>query len=296
MLLVTTQAQFVAAVNAAIEGCYVENFATNSKFTVTGTMNFTLRDCGHDPVGWNGNGLKIINDGGVNNGGGILKITSSQQNRSFIATGTAVSGGGYSGHNSGTCVTLTQPNGGAPIYKFTLRDWWLDYCGGHGMALTGDVYEGSVTNLQTENHNGSGIYLSHLPGNRILSNIYLIGLNSSRNKAYALEMGEGAFSAQVTQFSFVNNAKGGIKAPWGIRSVTDGNCENSGQICVDSGTTSYSTVIFGVEASTDNSLQHAGGTGPMKYLYATSGGNVMQMFNVMTCYGANCTGVQLKKP
>ena len=142
---VTTQAQFVTAVNAAIAGCYIINFATGSEFIVTGTMNFILGDCGQTPVGWHCNGLRITNErGAVNNGGGIIRVTSNAQNRSFIATGTAVYGGGHHGYNARDCVTLTQATGGRPIYKFTLRDWWIDYCGGHGLVLSGDIYEGSV--------------------------------------------------------------------------------------------------------------------------------------------------------
>jgi hypothetical protein len=61
---VTTQAQFVTAVNAAIAGCYIINFATGSEFIVTGTMNFILGDCGQTPVGWHCNGLRITNERG----------------------------------------------------------------------------------------------------------------------------------------------------------------------------------------------------------------------------------------
>jgi hypothetical protein len=269
--LVTTQVQFVSAVNAAIAGCYVVNFATGSRFVVTGTMNFTLKDCGQDPVGWNGNGLRIANDNGaVNNGGGIIRVTSSAQNRSFVATGTAVSGGGWKGYNAGDCVSIAgRASGGAPIYKFTLRDWWIDYCGGHGLVITNDVYEGAVYNLQTENNNGSGVFLNHGPLG--ISNIFLIGLNSSRNKGYGAESSSGAFGVPLTQVSFINNAKGGARFPSGIRSVTSGNCENSGQVCIDVGAPDLATTIFNVEASTDCGVQHAGGTGIMKYAWKGSG-------------------------
>lgn len=298
--LVTTQAQFVTAVNAAISGCYVVNFATGSKFFVTGTMDFVLGDCGHTPVGWNGNGLTITNEkGAVNNGKGIIRITSSDQNRSFIATGTAVHGGGYQGFNSGDCVTVTQATANRPIYKFTLRDWWIDYCGRHGLVLSGDVYEGSVWNLNSENNNNSGLYLSHLPGHMILSNIFLIGINSSRNKAYGVEAGNAANGIQLTQFSFVNNAKGGALFPWGVRSVTSGNCENSGQVCVDVGTALIGTTIFNVEASTDCGVQHAGGTGIMKY--AWRGGPADKLWTgaiFITGFGycTSASGVQVKAP
>lgn len=300
--LVTTQAQFVSTVNAALAGCYVANFATGSAFAVTGPMNFTLRDCGHDPVGWYGNGLRISNEGAVNNGGGLIKITSSAQNRSFIATGTAVHGGGYQGFNSGDCVTVTQPNGGRAIYKFTLRDWWIDYCGRHGMVLTGDVFEGSVTNLQAENNKGSGIYMAHIPCGgdcyRVVSNIFLIGLNSSRNRAYGAEVDKGVFGFQLTQFSFVNNRWGGAFFPSGARSVTAGNCENSGQVCIDLGSPSLFSTIFNVEASTDCSTQFEdGGNGVTRYTWKGSGPIWAEALE-MTAYGDNAggCGAQVKAP
>ena len=114
-----------------------------------------------------------------------------------------------------------------------------------------------------------------------------------------MEAGNAANGIQLTQFSFVNNAKGGGLFPWRVRSVTSGNCENSGQVCMDVGAALIGTTIFNVEASTDCGVQHAGGTGTMKYTWR--GGPADKLWTgalFITGYGSytSANGVQVKAP
>ena len=137
---VTTQAQFVTAVNAAIAGCYIINFATGSKFIVTGTMNFILGDCGQTPVG----GTATVCGSPMEEGRSITAEVSSALRRT-LKTGPSsrLVRPSRRGTTTATMPGLRDPDPGQrgrPIYKFTLRDWWIDYCGGHGLVLSGDVY------------------------------------------------------------------------------------------------------------------------------------------------------------
>lgn len=301
--LLTTQAAFSAAVQHAFDNCYVAQFDGKSKVEITSGVTFNVKDCGHGPVGFNGNGMQIsANMGG---GQGILKFVTTGSNRSLVLQGFALYGGVWHGRDAGSCVTI-QAAKNTPFYKFTIRDLWLDYCSGSGLRLIGDVFEGSIWNLQTENHNGSGLYMNHGADCGIISNVFVWGLNASRNHRYGMELATqsgcgGVSSVHAFAPSFVSNGLGGILATGGIRNIVGGNCENSGLVCVDINDSPYQTRVVGMEMSTDNNTKDPQSADPqaMKYLLrypAFIDGKVKQSDNSVACYGANCTGVQLRAP
>lgn len=306
--IVSTQAAFVAAVNDAFANCYVAQFDGRSRVELASQVTFNVKDCGHGPVGFNGNGMQISATFG--GGQGVMRIVSTQSNRSLVLQGFALYGGVYQGRDAGSCITI-QAAKNTPIYKFTIRDLWLDYCSGNGLQIIGDVFEGSIWNLQTENHNGSGLYMNHGADCGIVSNVFVYGLNASRNHRYGMELatreGCGAVSSVHAQFpSFVSNGLGGILATGGIRNVVGGNCENSGETCITINDSPYQTRVVGVEASTDNNTRdpqaEAGGK-PMKYTIRypeTIAARVKQSDNSIACYawapGVTCAGVQVRAP
>lgn len=314
--LITTQAAFVAAVNDAFANCYVAVFDGKSKFQIASTITFNVKDCGQGPTGFNGNGMQISST--VNTGGGVLKFVTSSANRSLVLQGFAIFGDSYSGKNAGTCVTL-QAEKNKAFYKFTIRDVWLDYCSGNGLDLIGDIFEGGVWNLQAENSNGSGLFMNHGTDCGIISNVFVWGLNASRNHRYGMELGTragcgGASSVHAFAPSMVSNGLGGILATGGIRNIVGGNCENSGLVCVDIPDSAYQSRIVGMEMSTDNNTRDpqapagpnnvpAAGGMAMKYLLrfpAAIAAKVKQSDNSTACYawapGVTCTGVQLLAP
>lgn len=299
LLRPSTQAAFVAAVQQAIANCQVVVFDGTSRFTATQPMRFTLGDCGHNPVGFVGNGMTITSK--IDDGSDVIRIDTRARNRSLLIQGLHIDGGGHEGRRSGNCLRL-QAAKDLDLYKFTLRDIWVDFCGRNGVDIEGAVFEGAIYNLQTENNTLSGIRLAHdtVPGGGqgIVSNIFLIGANASRNRRYGVEAANGATSIQLTQFSLVNNHMGGALFPWGARSVTSGNCENSGSICIDMPASTYTSAIWNVEASTDCHTAGKDGTGAMKYLYRYQGPaeKLNQAFNSVVSYGKSCTGVQLRAP
>jgi hypothetical protein len=255
--LITTQAAFVAAVNDALANCYVAVFDGKSKFQIASTVTFNVKDCGQGPTGFNGNGMQISST--VNTGGGVLKFVTTSANRSLVLQGFAIFGDSYSGKNAGTCVTL-QAEKNKAFYKFTIRDVWLDYCSGNGLDLIGDIFEGGVWNLQAENSNGSGLFMNHGTDCGIISNVFVWGLNASRNHRYGMELGTragcgGASSVHAFAPSMVSNGLGGILATGGIRNIVGGNCENSGLVCVDIPDSAYQSRVVGMEMSTDNNTR-----------------------------------------
>jgi hypothetical protein len=307
--LITTQAAFVTAVNDALANCYVAQFDGKSKFQITSNIVFTAKDCGQGPVGFNGNGMQMSST--VNNGAGIIKFVTSASNRSLYIAGFNLFGDSYSGKNGGSCIIL-QAEKNKPFYKFTIRDVWTDYCSGHGLEIIGDVFEGALYNYQAENSNGSGLYMNHGADCGIVSNVFVWGLNASRNHRYGMELGTrsgcgGVGSVHAYGPSMVSNGLGGILATGGIRNIFGGNCENSGLVCVDIQDSPYQSRVVGMEMSTDNNTkdpQAAGGGGAAaKYLLrfpANIAAKVKQSDNSVACYawvpGVTCAGVEVLAP
>jgi hypothetical protein len=295
----TDGASFRSLVQAALNGCYVVNLDGTAQITASGPINLTLKDCGSNPTGVKGNGLTINST--INNGADVITITTSGPNRSLVFEGLHVYGGGFTGKVSGNCLNVFAPRGGQPIYKFTLRDLWVDSCGKNGLNLEGDVYEGTVWNLQSENHGGSGVRLAHGTDGAVLSNVFLYAPNVSRNQRYGIEAANGASSIQLQFPSMINNWLGGGYFPHGVRNVIGGNCENTGLICMDVPSSDFQTRIVGLETSTDCATKGpGGGSQPTKYLYRYGGdaAKMKQSDNVIVPYGtaANCTGVALRAP
>jgi hypothetical protein len=307
--ILTTQAAFVTAVNDALTNCYVAQFDGRSKFEMTSPVVFTLKDCGNGPTGFNGNGMQISTN--FNTGNGAIKFqTTTAANRSFVLQGFTIFGGAYFGRNVGSCIIIQAPRNNVDIYKFTIRDVYIDFCAGHGMEIVGAVFEGSITNLMTENNNGSGLYMNHGADGGIVSNVFVFGLNASRNHRYGMELASRAGvgpvdSVQAFGPSFVMNALGGILATGGIRNLFGGNCENSGLVCVDIQGASRQSRIAGLEASTDNNTKDSAvpASQPMKYTirYPVSINALVKALDLtMVCYGVemggNCNGVQVRAP
>ena len=182
-----------------------------------------------------------------------------------------------------------------------LRDLWLDFCGKNGLNLEGDVFEGTVWNVQSENHGGSGVRLAHGRDGGVLSNVFLYAPNVSRNQRYGIEAANGASSIQLQFPSMINNWLGGGYFPNGVRNVIGGNCENTGQVCMDVPSSDFQTRIVGLETSTDCATKGpGGGSQPTRYFYRYGGdaAKMKQSDNVIVPYGtaANCTGVALRAP
>lgn len=198
------------------------------------------------PWGVKGNGAKIRWAGGDAD---MLVYTgfSGASARCLTIEGLSLFGNGYAGTPAKSCLKLSAPAGdNGPLYKFTLRDIYASYAQ-YGIVLEGGVYEGAGYNLHAENHRKDGILLQHLP-NAIVSNIFLYGLNISRNLGAGLR---SVYSTNVYGFSAILNGEGGIVAPEGIRFVSGGNGENTGESVVVLESNGYGSVVQGMEASSD---------------------------------------------
>lgn len=292
----TTQAQLHALLQDAMNGQSVM-FDPTTSVTVSSTMKILVPD---NPGNIFGNGLKINST--INNGSDVLQFIGNAKynSRNFIIQGISVSGGGYNGLSTGNCFVIHAPHN-KPIYRAMVRDIYTDFCGLHGVKITGDFYESTLDNIQSENHNGDGLFIDHGDDGGIISNVMIRSPNLSRNHGYGFHA-RRANSIDISQGSFILNGKGGLLGEHGIRTVDSVNCENSGLVCIDIPTSDYMTRLVGNNASTDGSTGASGGptkvVTPMRYTFRYNGppSNLIESGNYITFYGSGRNSTALRAP
>jgi hypothetical protein len=286
----TTQAQLQALLQGAMNGQSVM-FDPTTSVTVSSTMTILVPD---NPGNIFGNGLNIRST--INNGSDVLQFVGNAQSnsRNFIIQGINIHGGGYGGLASGNCFVINAPHTKGSIYRVMLRDIYTDFCGIHGVKITGDFFESTLDNIESENNNGDGLFIDHGADGGIISNVMIRSPNLSRNKGYGFHAAR-ANSIDISQGSFITNGKGGLLGEHGIRTVDSVNCENSGLVCIDIPTSDYKTRLVGNNASTDGKTAV---TTPLQYTYRYNGNpaNLMQSDNYITYYGSGPNKTAVRAP
>ena len=286
----TTQAQLQALLQGAMNGQSVM-FDPTTSVTVSSTMTILVPD---NPGNIFGNGLKIRST--INNGSDVLQFVGNAQSnsRNFIIQGINIHGGGYGGLASGNCFVINAPHSKGSIYRVMLRDIYTDSCGIHGVKITGDFFESTLDNIESENNNGDGLFIDHGADGGVISNVMIRSPNLSRNKGYGFHAAR-ANSIDISQGSFINNGKGGLLGEHGIRTVDSVNCENSGLVCIDIPTSDYMTRLTGNNASSDGKTSVATA---MRYTYRYNGppANLIQSENYFTYYGSGANNTAVRAP
>lgn len=245
----TSQAQLHSVLQGAADDGRIAMLDPTTDIMLSSTVTVLPTGKASEGFPWGviGNGAKLRWNGPVQD---MLVYTglNGKSTRDLVIEGLSFEGGGYAGTPASACLKLSAPLGDSgPIVKFTLRDIFASYAH-YGVVLEGGVYEGALYNVHSENHRKDGVLLQHLPNSAFVSNIFFYGLNSSRNYGAGLRT---VYSANVFGFSFVLNGEGGIIAPEGIRGVTGGNGENTGESVIVLGHNGYGSVITNIEASSN---------------------------------------------
>ncbi len=286
----TTQAQLRALLQAAMNGQSVM-FDPTTSVTVSSTMTILVPD---NPGNVFGNGLKINST--INNGSDVLQFVGNAKfnSRNFIIQGITITGGMGVGLASGNCFVIDAPHAKGSIYRAMIRDIYADSCGINGVKITGDFFESTLDNIQSENNKGDGLFIDHGSDGGIISNLMIRSPNLGRNHGHGFHAAR-ANSIDISQGSFINNGKGGLLGEHGIRTVDSVNCENSGLVCIDIPTSDFTTRLTGNNASTDGATAVIT---PLQYTYRYHGieNKLIQSGNYITYYGSGTNNTAVRAP
>ena len=235
-----------AIINDAAAKGYVACLAPGTKLNLTKTIVIKQNSHGGEVWGINGNWAQLDWTGPA--GQDMIRVegVNGVSNRGFVFQQFQLYGGGYDKAPCGACFKITCPGGDSmSYYKSTIHSIYASY-GTVGFVFEGAVFEFAPFNLHGENMREDGMRAVSM-GGAIMSNCFNIAPNMSRNAGFGINTG---YSHNIVMGSFINNSKGGVYAPGGLRVAAFNNGENTGEAVFQVPSNGYGSVLLANEGST----------------------------------------------
>lgn len=153
----------------------------------------------------------------------VVEIESRATLRYFLIDGLEISGRGDEGHG----LYVSCQKRGAYFYNFCLRDVVVEGCGGDGLRLKGNVFEGQIFNSYFRDNHQNGATFAHGAENTVLSSIHVFGCVFGGNSHHGVEMLYGATDVGFQGCYFLLNKHYGLSAPSGCTLLSHCGFENN---------------------------------------------------------------------
>lgn len=187
------------------------------------TVDFT-REGGTNPTRQSvirGHGAILKAD--MSGGGDVLVFTSHATTRYLLIDGLTVQGRGGEGNG----IVLDCNRERSYIYNFCLRDVVVQGCGGDGLRMIGNVFEGQVFNSYFRDNKGNGVTLGHGPNGGILSAIHIFGCVFGGNGVHGAALVNKATDVSFHGCYFLLNGQFGLSARYGVTLLSNCGFENN---------------------------------------------------------------------
>jgi hypothetical protein len=129
-------------------------------------------------------------------------------------------------------LKVDVPAEGSWLVNPILRDIWIEGMGGKaGLILRGNLFEGTLFGVGTQDNKGSGIYLANAGGAAVLSAIRIYGSTQRQNGDWGIlcDQYDGPSDVRLHGIYFCLNRKGGINYWSGLELCEDCGFENNGE-------------------------------------------------------------------
>jgi hypothetical protein len=153
----------------------------------------------------------------------VLQIESRAIFRYFLIEGLQIQGNGREGHG----LSIVCETRGNYFYNFCLRDLVIESCGGDGLSLVGNIFEGQIINCYFRDNKHNGTTLSHGNENTVLSAVHVYGSIFGGNGHYGVEMLRGAMDVGFNGCYFLLNNSYGLSASSGCTLLSHCGFENN---------------------------------------------------------------------
>jgi hypothetical protein len=107
----------------------------------------------------------------ISDGGPVLEIVSRAVVRYSLIEGLQIQGNGREGNG----LSINCEQRGCYFYNFCLRDIVVQGCGGDGLSLIGNIFEGQLFNCYFRDNSGSGAVFGHGREDTVLSAVHVYG-------------------------------------------------------------------------------------------------------------------------
>jgi hypothetical protein len=162
-------------------------------------------------------------------GGNVLEVICRSTVRFLTIEGLDVLGGGAEGNG----LYLECEHKEHYLYNFCLRDIVVQGCGGDGMRLIGNVFEGQLINVYLRDNKGNGGSFGHGSRAGILSAIHVFGSVFGQNGLHGAAMVHGCYDVAFHGCYFLLNGKEGLIAENGCTLLSNCGFENNFQSAPD---------------------------------------------------------------
>jgi hypothetical protein len=165
----------------------------------------------------------------IADGGNVLEFICRSTVRFLTLEGLDILGGGREGHG----LLLECEHKEHYLYNFCLRDTVVQGCGGDGVRMIGNVFEGRLINVYVRDNKKNGATFGHGARAGILSAIHVFGSVFGQNGLYGAAMVHGCYDVAFHGCYFLLNAKEGLVAENGCTLLSNCGFENNHEGAAD---------------------------------------------------------------
>ncbi len=159
----------------------------------------------------------------INDGSNVFEIASHATTRYLLIDGLSVQGNGQEGHG----LSLDCNRERAYIYNFCIRDLVVQGCGGDGLRMIGNIFEGQVFNSYFRDNKANGVTMGHGPDGGILSAVHVFGCVFGGNGVHGAALINKATDVAFHGCYFLLNGAFGLSASYGVTLLSNCGFENN---------------------------------------------------------------------
>lgn len=165
----------------------------------------------------------------IGNGDNIFEIESHATARYLLIDGLTIQGKGAEGHG----LYLDCNREGSYLYNFCIRDLVVQGCGGDGLRMIGNIFEGQIFNSYFRDNKGNGATMGHGPDGGVLSAVHVFGCVFGGNGANGAALVNNAADVSFHGSYFLLNGSFGVSAKNGCTLLSNCGFENNHQSAED---------------------------------------------------------------
>lgn len=174
-----------------------------------------------EPHGILAHGATLVSE--IGDGSDVLTVTSHATTRFLLIDGLAIRGN----RSEGRGLVLDCNREGAYVYNLCLRDVFVENCGGDGMNMIGNIFEGQLFNCYFRDNGGSGAIWKHGDAGGVLSAIHVFGSVFGGNENHGAVLSSPANDVSFQGCYFLENGLYGLSAANGCPLLSHCGFENN---------------------------------------------------------------------
>lgn len=223
--------------SAALQRALDATFAPDSRnpflvippgtYRVSRPLRIDFRGDQTRPCGIVAHGARIVSQ--IDDGRPVLSIASGATVRFLLIEGLDVQGNGREGHG----LAIDCDDKAHYLYNFCLRDLTIQNCGGDGLRLLGNVFEGQIINSYFRKNAGNGATFAHGLSGGILSAIHVFGAVFGDNGGHGAALVHHCYDVAFHGCYFLLNARFGLVAENGVTLLSNCGFENNHEAAGD---------------------------------------------------------------